>query len=287
MAEFILSAFADEASPAVDAQIAALKVNGLTHLEPRNVDGKNVADLTADEAKALRKRLDDAGIGVSSVGSPLGKIGVRDDFEAHMEQVKRCVETACILGTENVRMFSFYIPAGDDPAIYRDEVIDRVGRMVEAGRPAGVRMCHENEKGIYGDIAARCRDLLDALPDLYCVFDPANFIQCGQKVDEGYALLKDRITYFHVKDAIMETGAVVPAGKGDGCVAAVLRDAHDSMDGKVFLTLEPHLTVFDGLAALEQKGGTYDKLKNVFTYPTNEAAFKAASDALHEILGSF
>ena len=288
MAKYILSAFADEASPALDEQIRALKEAGVCCVELRGVDGKSVKDLTLDEAKAVRAKLDAAGIRVSSMGSPFGKIGIEDDFEPHFQEFKHALELCKILGTKLMRVFSFYIPAGKDPADFRDEVLRRLTAMLDAAVAAGVRLAHENEKGIYGDIGDRCLDLREALGDrLGVIFDPANFIQCGQKVDEGYALLKDRITYFHVKDAIMETGAVVPAGKGDGCVAAVLRDAHASMDGKVFLTLEPHLTVFDGLAALEQKGGTYDKLKNVFTYPTNEAAFKAASDALHEILGSF
>ena len=62
MAKFILSAFADEASSSLSDQIAALKALGISHIEPRNVDGKNISNLTADEARAMREKLDAAGI---------------------------------------------------------------------------------------------------------------------------------------------------------------------------------------------------------------------------------
>ena len=78
-------AFADEASPMMDGQIAALKRNGLQGLEIRHVDGENVSDISEEKAVEVRKKLDAAGLIVWSVGSPIGKISiVKDDFAAHM-----------------------------------------------------------------------------------------------------------------------------------------------------------------------------------------------------------
>ena len=78
-----LCAFADEASSALSGQIAALKRNGISSLEIRGVNGKNIKDLSRDEVKEVKNILDGEGISVWSIGSPIGKISLADDFAAH------------------------------------------------------------------------------------------------------------------------------------------------------------------------------------------------------------
>ena len=284
MARFILSAFADEGGKTLDEQISALKSNNITHIEPRGINGVNISDFTEDMAKALRKTLDENGIGVSALGSPFGKIMITESFEPHFEKFKRGVENACILGTERIRMFSFYMVNGEPYSVYRDEVMERLEKMCDYSLKSGVWCCHENEKGIYGDTDVKCLDIFKSLGDkIKGVFDPANFIQCGVDILPAYEKLGKYIDYLHIKDALSSDGSVVPAGKGDGHISELLR-LFAEKDGDRFLTLEPHLKVFDGLAALEQKGGAADKLKNVFTYSTNAEAFAAAASALHGLL---
>lgn len=287
MAEFILSAFADEGGKTIDDQIAALKANNLTHIEPRGINGVNFSDFTEAEAKELRKKLDDNGIGVSALGSPFGKIEITDDFEPHFEKFRRNVELACILGTENIRMFSFFMPEGvTDYSPYRDEVMERLEKLCDYSLKSNIWCCHENEKGIYGDTDDRCLDILKTFEGkIKGVFDPANFIQCGVDILKAYDKLAPFIEYMHIKDARFSDGFVVPPGAGDGCLKELLARFRQK-DGKRFLTLEPHLKVFDGLSALEKEGGTADQLKEVFTYKTNEEAFAAAADALHSILAT-
>ncbi|MBR3437896.1 MAG: TIM barrel protein [Clostridia bacterium] len=163
MAKFILSAFADEASPKVAEQLDALKANKIELIEPRNIDGKNISELTVDEAKQLKAQLDEAGIKVSSIGSYYGKIFINEDFEPHFEAFKNTVEVAKVLGTKYIRMFSFYIPEGENADDYKDEVIRRVKAMAEYSFEKGILCCHENEKGIYGDVPERCFILAEAL----------------------------------------------------------------------------------------------------------------------------
>lgn len=149
----VLCAFADEASGQVTEQMRALKENGMVYLEARNVDGKNIADLTPGEARTLKERLAAQGLRVWSLGSPLGKIGIEEDFAPHLDVFRRCLETAAITGAACIRLFSFFLPAGSDPALYRDEVMDRLSRFLEEAEGCPVVLCHENEKGIYGDTA--------------------------------------------------------------------------------------------------------------------------------------
>lgn len=273
-------AFADEASPQIDGQIAALRRNGLQGLEIRNVDGQNVSDISLEKAREVHKKLTDAGLSVWSIGSPIGKIDIqKDNFEQHLQKYLHTLEIARALGAEKLRMFSFYLPKGQDPAPFRQQVIDRLSRMAELAQGSGVALCHENEKGIYGDVASRCLEILQAVPQLQGVFDPANFVQCGQETWAAWEMLRERITYMHIKDALPD-GRVVPAGAGVGNVARIL-SAFRAQGGDA-VTLEPHLQVFSGLAGLERAGDTSDV--GSYCYESNDAAFDAACAALKGIL---
>ena len=274
---FTFSAFADEADPNFDLQLAALKRNRIPLLEIRGVDGKGVLDLTDAELKTVCEKLAEAGIGVSAVGSPIGKIGIRDDFAPHFEKFKRAVEIAKKLGTARIRMFSFFIPQGEDPESCFDEVVRRVSALVAYAEENGVHCCHENEKGIYGDTLARVQKLHAAVPGLRCVFDPANYIQCGDDPAVNFKALAPMIDYMHVKDALFADGSVVPAGEGDGSVPQILAALAET--GKPYiLTIEPHLFDFSGLSALQDEELTHKRV-----YRSGEEAFDAAADALHAI----
>lgn len=278
MNDYRIYAFADEANGMIDGQIRTLLRNGLQGLEIRGVDGRNIADITVEKAKEVRKKLDDNGLCVWSMGSPIGKIDiVNGDFAAHLEKLKHVLELSHVLGAENVRMFSFYIP-GEDHALWRQKVMDQVGEMVNTAKGTGIKLCHENEKGIYGDVAVRCRELLDAFPELHNIFDPANFIQSGQETLSGWELLKDRTRYLHIKDALCD-GHVVPAGHGVGHLPQILKDFH-AIGGRC-VTVEPHLTVFAGLKELERAG---EETRMAYTYESSDAAFDAACDALKACL---
>ncbi len=279
MEHIILSGFSDEIAPELDLQLAALQEWDVTHLELRAADGVNVSDFTPEKVREVKAKLEAAGISVSSIGSPLGKIGIQEDFAPHLDKLKRTLEIQKELGAPYVRMFSFYIPQDQNPADFREEVLDRLGRMVEEAKAWDSVLLHENEKDIYGDNASRCKELMDAFygPHFQALFDFANFVQVGQETLPAYELLKPYVTYVHVKDAQWGTGTVVPAGQGDGHVGEILADLIGG-GWKGFLSLEPHLTDFAGLAALEQdpqkRGSALD----------GKAAWKLALDALHTIL---
>lgn len=279
MEPFQVYAFADEADPQLSGQIEAMKRNGLQGLEIRGVDGENISDISTEKAREVRSRLEDAGLRVWSVGSPIGKIDLATgDFAAHLDKLRHTLDVARELGADKLRMFSFYIPEGRAPEDCRGQVTDWMGQMLQAGEGSGVLFCHENEKGIYGDNAARCAQLLTDFPQLHGVFDPANFIQCGQDTWAAWELLAPRICYLHIKDALND-GKVVPAGAGAGQVGRILAD-YRARGGRA-VTLEPHLTVFDGFAALEREGETTQM--DDYCYQNAGEAFDVACRALRQL----
>lgn len=278
--QFKFAAFADESSPILSGQIDALKRNGFDYLEIRNINGKNISDLTLSEAKEIAAQLADQGLSVKSLGSPIGKIPVDGDYAAHLDLYKHTLDLAGVFGADKIRLFSFYIPKGMDPAACRETVLRRMDDFVVLAKPHGVTACHENEKGIYGDIASRCLDLHRNVPGLAAVFDPANFIQCGQDTLEGWKMLCDYVNYMHIKDALPD-GRVVPPGEGIGYVP-VLLEKFAAQGGKL-LSLEPHLSDFVGLKALEREGE--ESIVGALSFESNEAAFDHAAKALKKLLG--
>lgn len=261
MLKYTLTGFADEISPDLNLQMDVLDDLDVHYIEARGVDGKNLCDYTLEEAAVIKQRLDARGIRLSAIGSPIGKIEITDPFEPHFEKFCHVCDLAKLFETPTIRMFSFYIPEGDDPASHRDEVLRRLKIMVEEAKKRGIVLQHENEKRIYGDTPERC---LDLMKELYCenfkaTFDPANFVQCGVKpYPHAYELLKPYISYMHIKDAHLSDGVVTVAGRGDGGVKEILQALSDA-DFEGFLSVEPHLTNFVGFADLE--GGAEEQLK--------------------------
>lgn len=277
MAEIKLCAFADEAGDSLPEQIKALTENGIDFIEVRAIDKVNVTKFTNEQVKEYKKMLDDAGIKVWSIGSPIGKVKIADDFGIDLDRCKRTVEIAEMFGAKAIRMFSFYGTEGKPE--YHDLVMERLAQYVETTKGTDVVLCHENEKGIYGENAARCKEIHEAVPALKCVFDPANYVQCGQDTLEAWAMLEPYVFYGHIKDSLAD-GSIVPPGKGEGHIPEYLPKF--KAKGCEVLTLEPHLAVFSSLADIEQKG---DESKiGLYKFTTAREAFDFAVNSLKDII---
>lgn len=277
--KIVLSGFADEIDANLDEQIRVLKKLGMNHVEMRGVNGKGLVEYTLEEAKEIKKKLDAEGIALSSLGSPIGKIKITDAFEPHAELYKHTVELAHLMETKYIRMFSFFMPEGcSDYSPYREEVMERLGKMADYAKSNDVILLHENEKDIYGDVASRC---LEIQKNFYgehfkAVFDFANFVQCKQDTLEAYEMMKPYVAYIHIKDALWSDASVVPPGTGDGHLAEILAK-FKAAGYEGYLSLEPHLADFAGFAALEMNASQKKKLGG-------EEAFTLAHDSLIRIL---
>lgn len=262
-----VAGFADEISPKLDEQIRVLKELGVGYFELRAADGKGVLDFTPAQRKEILAKLKDNGLGVASIGSPVGKTKITEPWPAAFDKLKVAVEAAEFFGAPLIRVFS-YFPDDKQPfPAHRDEVMKRLAAQAEYVKNHAVTLVHENEKRIYGEKGPACLDLLKTInsPKLRCAFDFANFVQAGDDPLENWKLLKPYVVHFHIKDCQKDTKKVVPAGQGDGHVQAILEDAVKSgYNG--FLSLEPHLKV-----AGESSGETGPEL------------FKVAASALRDL----
>jgi sugar phosphate isomerase/epimerase len=247
-----LSGFIDEISDDFSLQCKVASGLGLRYVEVRSAWGTNILDLDSGQLGKLRETLAEYGLQVSSIGSPIGKISIDDDFAPHLERMRHAVEVAETLEAPYIRIFSFFIPDGTDPDSRRDEVLTRMGALADVAADADVILAHENEKEIYGDIPRRCLDIVTSVssPKLQLAWDPANFVQVGVRpFTEGYAMLRPHVSTIQIKDALLADGAVVVAGAGDGEVPETVRALRaDSFDG--FFSLEPHLGEYTAYGAL-------------------------------------
>ncbi len=278
MAKFTFSAFADEAGSTLAEQIALLKDNGINYIEPRNIDGKPILTLTEEELHAVRAELDKNGIKVNSLGSPIGKYPIDDDFDIHLADFEKALRACEILGTDKMRMFSFFVTQ-DRIAEVRDEVIRRMTVMADLAKERGITLCHENESAIYGLMPGEVRDILTSIPQIKGIFDPANYRMNNADVIDGIEATLINLSYLHIKDAIYDTQMIVPAGEGEGKIGEIIDIVNDRCDGLIYLTLEPHLFLFDAYKMIDEHD-----LKGKYKFRNNREAFDFAIKALEKLM---
>jgi sugar phosphate isomerase/epimerase len=238
-----LSGFVDEISPDFTEQCRVAADLGLRYVELRSAWDVNILDLKPEQLTVMKETLEAHGLEVSSIGSPIGKIFIDDPFPPHLDRMRHAADVAHAFGAPYIRIFSFFLRPGADPARHRDDVIERMRALARIAEEADLVLLHENEKGIYGDVPGRCLDIVRSVdsPHLRLAWDPANFVQVGVRpYTEGYDMLRPHVEYVQIKDALAADGTVVTAGNGDGEVARTVRALrHDGFDG--FFSLEPHL----------------------------------------------
>ncbi|MHA7269699.1 sugar phosphate isomerase/epimerase family protein [Arthrobacter sp. HLT1-20] len=263
-----LSGFGDEIDPDPKVQAAVLLALGASHIEVRSAWGTNVVELSDAQVSELKGILEDAGLKVSAVASPIGKVDVSLPASHEVERLRRIIEVAKALDTRYIRMFSYFRAADQSPHDIREAVMERLTLLADVAQEAGVVLIHENEKDIYGDTPERVLDILQSVnsPALRAAWDNANFVQVGVKPHtDAYAMLRPYLEYLQVKDAVAATGEVVPTGQGDGelaeTLAALSRDGYSG-----FASLEPHLAAqhelggFSGPAAFGEAARAFRKV---------------------------
>ncbi|MCA0758459.1 TIM barrel protein [Paenibacillus sp. N4] len=231
-----------------------LDAEQVRYIDLRSVGGKQILDLTDEEIADIKQRLDERGFRVHSISTPIGKTDITEDFAPELQRLDRAIELAKRFGTPNIRIFSFYTPAGEDPWNYRDEVLRRLRALVRIAEREGIVLMHENERRIYGDNGERIRDIFESIPspNFRLAFDPANFVQSQVlPMTDAYPLVEPYIGWVQIKDALVNTGKNVPAGEGDGQVPELM-EALKKKNYSGFISVESHLQPTGELAGLSQ-----------------------------------
>ena len=241
-----LSAFADEVTEGFLDQVKYLEGQRVGFIEPRFIDKKNIMDLSKNELNDAKKIIEDHGLKVSAIGSPIGKVKLDEPFEPHLDKFKCAIDIALFFETPYIRMFSYYAPKGKNIDDCRELVMERMTAKVELLKDVDVIMIHENETKIYGHSAENCIDIVKTIdsPKLRLVYDPGNFVW-GQKIMDNvtscWPMMKPYVVHIHIKDwklGALDVGSI--PGEGDGQIKELLAELA-AINYEGCLTMEPHL----------------------------------------------
>ena len=283
MPTWTLSAFADEADPQIDGQIAALKRAGYRHIDLRNVNGHNIAALPLDVAKDVRKKLDDAGITVAMYGSPIGKIDITDDLQQDLDRLRHLGELSGIFGCKAVRLFSFFNKTKLAKGDWQAKSLESMGKLKELALKLGLVLYHENESHIFGDHSddvLKLAELRDG-KSFMLIYDFANYIRTDEAGWDTWQKLKDKTDYFHFKDQ-KSSGQHMPMGQGDTDATRIMQDvAASGWEGGI--TLEPHLSFSDAVLATGASGTGAVALKDLPRAETFHIAAEAATKLVQQV----
>jgi len=258
-----LTGFADEAGSSIEQQIAATKALGWENIESRNIDGKNIHDMSDEDFDVVYGKLQDSGVKINCFGSAIANWGksIEEPPDSSLAEVRRAIPRMKRLGTEMVRIMSFAVLKGRGPEDQmKEERFKRVGEIVRMFTDEGLLPVHENCMNFGGMGWKYTLELIENVPGLKLVFDTGNPVFTNdfakgepyskQSSWEFYEHVRDHIAYVHIKDAkyIAESDGVFPkaeftwAGDGDGDVRRVVADLlANGYDGGI--SMEPHLAV--------------------------------------------
>lgn len=287
--DWVLSAFADEASGESDQQIKALQAGKVTHIDVRGIDGHSIVDLPEDKAEAIQKKFHAAGIRVNMFGSPIGKIDVADDVQLDLDRLRHLAKMKPIFGCNAVRVFSYYNrKAQVAQDAWQAKSLEYLKQLKDLAGELGLVLYHENERHIFGDrldgVLAIVNELRDPPGDgsvFRAIFDFDNYNQSGDDVWANWEALKDQTDAFHLKDSTAPPNSMhVPIGEGNGQAKKILADAA-ARGWSGCLSLEPHLSHSKAVMATGPSGQQNQALADM----TAEECFQLACETAHAVLG--
>ncbi len=255
-----LSAITDEIARTPADAIAFLRQYGLQWAELRGVPGgkASYAFLGEPELKAAAREFAEAGIGISFLNTPMLKFTLpgtepvrrqpetaeertsrigRDTrlFERRMEDLRKAIRAAHVLGVDKVRIFAF--SRVENPMVLMPRIADILSEMVETAAKEKVRLLVENETSCNIATCAELAELMARAPSkwLGINWDVLNGLSLKETpFPDGYRLLpKERIGNVQIKGRSVLKGpqqldwaAIFRALEGDGYQGQVGLETH-------------------------------------------------------------
>ncbi|TDO91322.1 sugar phosphate isomerase/epimerase [Halanaerobium saccharolyticum] len=285
--------FADEAADSIEKQIEVTKELGWQYIEARNIDGKNLTDISEEKFEEVYEKLKESGIKINCFGSAVANWGKNpsqeESYTKSLEELKRAIHRMQKLGAKMIRGMSFGIPNDLPPRNpeLEEKILKNLKEMVGMCEEAGITYVHENCMNYFSQSYEHMEILLAEIksPNFKIVFDTGNPLMADNRMGEEpyqkqnswetYQTLKDRIGYVHIKDGVYlkETEGIFPEmdyrfpGDGSGQVKKIVKDLlQNGYDGG--FSMEPHMgAVYHSQEAdseAEAKYNTYLEYGNRF-----------------------
>lgn len=253
-----LSVITDEISMDFEHALDVMLEYGAKGAELRSLWGTNIVDLPDDQIERAKKALDDRGMVVSCIASPLFKCDLWETEgsavgRTHQAQdrglsqqiavLERCIHLSGVFETPFIRIFAFW-KRGDLTDNTEKEIISVFEDPAVRAEKADVILALENEHSCYLGTGSEIARVIKAVnsPGLRAVWDPGNAFCAGEvPYPDGYEAVRDYIVHVHIKDVVWENDKpkFVCIGDGnidyDGQLRALIADGYDG-----YLSLETH-----------------------------------------------
>lgn len=266
MTTFPIAAITDEFSLDLDIALDAMAKIGMTGAELRLIGDRNMIDLSDAEVADVRRRVEQRGMQVLSIASPVLKCVLPDapPIDERLEQdvfgsaytiddqprlSKRAFQIAGMTGAKIIRVFSYWRTTAPERCL--DRIVDALKDLADRAADRGLIIGLENEQACNAGTGAEAGRVLAALdhPALGLIWDPANASILGEvPFPEGYSKLPaSRIVHVHAKDCVVSGhkptwGALGTMGiDWRGQLAALKRDGYQGA-----ISLETHWRAPDG-----------------------------------------
>ena len=261
-----IGAITDEFSLDIEVALDAMSTLGMTIAELRLIGNRNIIDLTNEEVTGIRTRVEQRGMRVISIASPVLKCVLPDapPLDDRFQQdvfgsaytiadqprlAQRAMEIAEIAGAQFIRVFSYWRTAA--PEQCHDQIVEALRDLADRAGKRGLTIGLENEHACNVATGAEAGRILAALdhPALKSIWDPANAFLLGETpFPDGYSKLPaSRVAHVHAKDCFVEGHKPTWGPVGEmgidwkGQIAALKRDGYAGA-----ISLETHWRGEDG-----------------------------------------
>jgi sugar phosphate isomerase/epimerase len=236
---FKLSVITDEISQDLGHALEiASKEFGLAYVELRTMWNKNVINLDEKETGEVQRLLEEYGVQVTDIASPLYKTdwpgaptskyspkspqyGADYSYAEQGGVLERSIAAAKALGTDRIRCFDFW--RLEDPAPFRKAMDEKLREAAAQVAPKKITLLLENEFGCNTATGAEAARTLQAVtsPNFKVNWDPGNAAFRGETAfPDGFEKLpKERIGHMHCKDVVRQAdGTFEWAAMGRGII---------------------------------------------------------------------
>lgn len=229
-----LGVLTDEVSVQLTEALDWIKEQQLAHVEIRMVDGQNVAALSDEQVLRVKEEVEKRGLFISAIASPIFKCALdparpvasgdtfgqkEEGVEAHFEKLERAIAICKMLGTNKIRIFSFWREV--EPQQHEQEIVGHLREAAALAQKENIVLLLENEPSCNGGFAAEVGRLTELVnsPHLKVLWDPGNEeYGARSSYPAGYHAVKPELGHVHLKDAYIDSEGAprcVPIGSGN------------------------------------------------------------------------
>ena len=191
----------DEFGSNIDKLIEIAIINNFHRIVISANENIKLSEFIINNSQEIKKKLEDAQLSTWAISSQIGKVNFLDDFDYHINQLKNTLKVANILNTDNIIINSFFVPQYLNRDDIKNEVIDRLRKIVEICLKAGIYPLLENTAGTFAESYEYSIILYKELPMVKGLLNFSETLLIGEDLLDTWNKTKKHIDYLNIGSA--------------------------------------------------------------------------------------